>query len=163
MLAKYGCIMLSAILQKHVLHHNFWTEAHRMMILGVLDYVVRVKELVGTGHFDHRSLCLPVCLSVCLSVHPSYPPSVYQSDCWSLSAFSWSVNRSALLSPAWPCEALRSPARPCLVPLGPTYPCLAPLSPAKSRFAPLNPALPRLAPLSLVRPCLAPLYPVWRC
>ena len=136
---------------------GWWFWVSWTMFSGSRNQLALVILIIGL------SVCLSVCLPACLSLRPSCPLSINQSDCWSLSAFSWSVNRSALLSPARPCEALLSPARPCLVPLGPTYPCLALLSPAKSCFAPLSPALPRLALLSLVRPCLAPLYPVWSC
>ena len=63
MLAKYGCIMFAAIVQKHVLGHKFWTIAHRMMIL-VSRTVFMAKESAGTFHFDDQSVFLFVRLSI---------------------------------------------------------------------------------------------------
>ena len=78
MLAKYRCYMLAAILQKHVLGHNFLTKIHRMMIL--VSRTMRVKESDGTIHFNGQSVQLSVhpTTSSHLSSHLSVRPSICQ-------------------------------------------------------------------------------------
>ena len=87
MLAKYGCIMLSAILQKHVLHHNFWTEAHRMMIL--------VSSTMFSGSRNQLALfILIIGLSACLSACPSAHLALHLSTSLTVGLSLPSVGRS---------------------------------------------------------------------
>ena len=105
MLAKYECISLTAILQKHILAHNFWTKAHRMMILvsrtmfwgsrnQMAQFILIVSQSmhpsvchqsVGPVHiclqsvFARLSVCPSDGQSSCLSVHPSVCFSIHPS------------------------------------------------------------------------------------
>ena len=86
MFAKYGCIMFAAIVQKHVLGHNFLTKVCRMMIL-----------VTSTMFWAPRNKMALIILMVCLSVHLSIYMSVWlavcpscgQSRCLSLCLSIW--------------------------------------------------------------------------
>ena len=74
MLAKYGYIMLDTITQKYVFGHNFWTKAHRMMILvskamfwGSRYQIAPLILLAGLS--VHKSVHMFMYLSIRLSVH----------------------------------------------------------------------------------------------
>ena len=72
MLAKYGCTMFAAILQKHLLGHSFLTKVHyRVMIL------VSGTGVKGQGIRFHHSFCGSVCLAVLPSACPVLPYFVH--------------------------------------------------------------------------------------
>ena len=99
-------MLLSAISQKHVFGHKFWTKAHTMMILvsrttfwGSRNPMAALVLIVGL------SVCLSVCLAGYLSVHLSqsvqslsvFSRSVCLSFLWPVQLSAWSSSRSIYL------------------------------------------------------------------
>ena len=103
MLAKYGCIMFTAIVQKDVLGHNFLTKAHGMMnFMSRTMFSGSRNQLVPSILMISLSVCLsvcvPVCLPVCLSVHLSIHLALHLSSNLSVGLSLSLVGRSVDLT-----------------------------------------------------------------
>ena len=66
MLAKYGCIMLTTILQKHVMNHNFWIEVEFIGWWFWCPGLCFEGRGISLYHSFWQSVNLLTCLSVCL-------------------------------------------------------------------------------------------------